>query len=146
MREPGGGLVRSMSDTARYSGSSKHKLRPRPYDLPPFNGDRGDATLCDEAGFDPTRMAGIPALVRRGIRAGLIGHTGRIVRTVADDGWIFEARETNRDTAEFHGYPVLATEAVARAVFDRFSGWAAEHGTREDRFAGESCRHRYGFR
>ena len=48
------------------------------------------------------------------------------------DGWIFEARETNRDTAEFHGYPVLATEAIARAVFNRFSDWVAEHGTPEE--------------
>ena len=82
MREPGDDLVRSMLDTARYSGSSKHKLRPHLYDLQPFNGDRGDATLCDEADFDPTRTAEIPALIRRGIRAGLIGHTGRIVWTV----------------------------------------------------------------
>ena len=83
---------------------------------------------------------------RAGRRAGLIGHTGRIVWTVVDDGWIFEARETNRDTAEFHGYPVLATEAIARAVFNRFSDWVALHGTPEDRSASDSCRLRYGFR
>ena len=146
LREPSDDLVRTMLDTAWYRGSSKHKLRPHLYDLPPFNGYRGDATLCDDADFDPMRMTEIPALVRRGIRAGLIGHTGRIVWTVADDGWIFEARETNRDTAEFHGYPVLVTEAIARAVFNRFSDWAAEHGTPEDRSASDSCRLRYGFR
>ena len=87
-------------------------------------------------------MTEIPALFRRGIRAGLIGHTGRIVWSVADDGWLFEAR----DTAEFHGYPVLATEAIARAVFNRFSDWAAEHGTQEDLSARDSCRLRYGLR
>ena len=71
---------------------------------------RGDATLCDDAEFEPSQMAETPMVMRRGIRAGLIGHTQRIIWTVADDGWIFEARETNRDTAEFHGYPVLLTE------------------------------------
>lgn len=146
MKEPSDDLVRSMLDTVRYSGSSKHKLHPHLYDLPPFNGYRGDATLCDDADFGPARMTEVPALVRRGIRAGLIGHTGRIVRTVADDGWIFEARETNRDTAEFHGYPVLANEAIARAVLERFSDWAAKRGTPEDRSASDSCRLRYGLR
>ena len=146
LREPSDDLVRTMLDTVRYSGSSKHKLHPHLYDLPPFNGYRGDTTLCDDADFDSTRMAEVPALVRLGIRAGLIGHTGRIVWTAAEDSWIFEARETNRDAAEFHGYTVLASEAIARAVFNRFSGWAAEHGTREDRSASDSCRLRYGFR
>ncbi len=123
-----------MLDTARYRGSSKHKLHHHLYDLPPFSGYRGAADI------DPTRMDEIPALVRRGIRAGLIGHTGRIFWTVADDVWIFEARQTNRDTAEFHGYPVLDTGTIARAVFNRFSGRAAEHGTPEDRSASDSCR------
>ena len=79
LREPSDDLVRDMLDTAWYRGSSKHKLKPHLYDLPPFNGYRGDSTLCDDADFDPERMAEIPALVRRGIHAGLIGHTGRIV-------------------------------------------------------------------
>lgn len=146
LREPSDELVRVMMESAWYRGSSKHKLHPHLYGLPPLNGNRGDATLCDEADFDPERMAEIPALIRRGIRAGLIGHTKRIVWTVADDGWIFEARETNRDTAEFHGYPILANEVIARAVFNRFSNWATEHGTPQDRSASDSCQLRYGFR
>ena len=77
--------------------------------------------------------------------AGLIGHTKRIIWTVGDDGWIFEARETNRDTAEFHGYPVLPTEAIARVVFNRFSAWVEQHGTPVEESACESCRLRYSF-
>ena len=91
-------------------------------------------------------MAKVPALIPRGIRAGLIGHTHRIIWTVADDGRIFEARETNRATAEFHGYPVLSTEAIARIVFNRFSDWIQQHGTSVERSARGSCRLRYAFR
>ena len=92
------------------------------------------------------KMAGVLTLIQRGIRAGLIGHTRRIVWTVADDGWIFEARETNRDTAKFHGYPVLPSEAIARIVFNRFSGWVQQHGTPVEQSACNSCRLRYAFR
>ena len=84
-----------MLKAVRYHGSSKHKLHPHLFDLPPFQGSRGDATLCDDADFQPADMAEVRALLLRGIRAGLIGHTGRILWTVANDGWIFEARETN---------------------------------------------------
>ena len=85
-------------------------------------------------------------MMHRGIRAGLIGHTGRILWTIADDGWIFEARETNRDVSEFHGYPVLPEEAIAGLVFGRFAAWSDGHGTATDRAARDSCRSRYGFR
>ena len=103
LRDPTDNLVQDMLNYVHYQGSPKHKLQPHLFGLPPFSGQRGDATLCDDADFDPDQMAEIPMLIRRGIRAGLIGHTQRIIWTVADDGWIFEARETNRATAEFHG-------------------------------------------
>ena len=121
-------------------------MHPHLFGLEPFNGDRDDAILCDEADFQPDRMAGIPALVERGIRAGLIGHTARLLWTIADDGWIFEARETNRETAQFHGYPVLAEESIGRLVYDRFADWADAHGTPADRAAATACRLRYDFR
>ena len=50
-----------------------------------------------DADFDPKRMIETPALIRRGIRAGLIGLTGHIAWTVSDDGWSFEACETIRE-------------------------------------------------
>ena len=146
MPEPTAAVVRDMLDTVWYEGSSKHKLHPHLFGLEPFNGERGDATLCDEADFQPSQMAEVPALVERGISAGLIGHSRRMFWTVADDGWIFEARETNPDTAQFHGYPVLPEEAIARLVFDRFTLWANDHGTLADRSASASCRLRYAFR
>ena len=145
MRDPSDDLVRNMLNNVHYRGSPKHKLRPHLFGLPPFNGSRGDATLCDDADFEPSQLAEVSTLVQRGIRAGLIGHTKRIIWTVGDDGWIFEARETNRDTAEFHGYPVLPTEAIARVVFNRFSAWVEQHGTPAEESACESCRLRYSF-
>ena len=134
-----------MLSNVHYRGSPKHKLHPHLFGLPPFTGARGDATLCDDANFGVSQIADVPMLIRRGIRAGLIGHTQRIIWTVADNGWIFEARETNRDAAEFHGYPVLPTEAIARAVFNRFSVWVLKQGTDAEQSARDSCKLRYGF-
>lgn len=139
-------LMRAKLNTVSYEGSSKHKRHPHLFGLPPFAGHRGDATLCDDAGFGPSRMSEVPALIQRGIRAGLIGHTGRILWTVSNDGWIFEARETNCDKAQFHGYPILPEEAIAQLVFDRFSNWAGIHGSPEDQSASDACRIRYDFR
>ena len=145
MPEPGDDLIGRLLAAVRYEGSPKHKRRPHLFGLDPFNGTRDDATPCDDADFGPEQVADIPVLIRRGIRSGLIGHTGRRLWTVADDGWIFEARETNRETAEFHGYPVLPEESVARLVFDRFAHWADDGGTPADRAAADACRLRYGF-
>ena len=146
MPDPTDAIIQQMRDTVWYEGSSKHKLHPHLFGLEPFNGERDDATLCDEADFQPAQMAEVPTLIERGISAGLIGHTRRILWTVADDGWIFEARETNPDTAQFHGYPILPEESIARLVFDRFALWANERGTPADRAASASCGLRYGFR
>ncbi|MCE2423661.1 MAG: hypothetical protein J4F45_00915 [Pseudomonadales bacterium] len=146
MPDPAEDLIERLLDTVWYEGSSKHKRHPHLFGLEPFNGDRDDATLCDETDFQPAQVPEIPAPIQRGIRAGLIGHTARILWTVADDGWIFEARETNRETAQFHGYPLLPEEAIARLVFDRFAGWADDQGTPADRSAGAACRLRYDFR
>lgn len=146
MRAPSEALIQDMLDNVHYEGSSKHKLHPHLFDLEPFNGDRDDATLCDEAAFQHDRMSEVPTLIERGIRPGLIGHTRRIFWTIANDGWIFEARETNRSTAQFHGYPVLPEELIARLVFQRYRQWAHDHGTGEDRSAVAFCKLRYEFR
>ena len=146
MPDPPDDLVERLQHNVHYEGSPKHKRHPHLFGLEPFNGERDDATLCDEAEFRPEQVREIPALIQRGIRAGLIGHTARLLWTVADDGWIFEARETNRETTEFHAYPILPEESIARLVFDRFANWAQHHGTNADRSAAAACRLRYEFR
>ena len=145
MANPGDDLIQRLLHNVRYEGSPKHKRHPHLFGLEPFNGKRDDATRCDEADFDPDQIDEIPALIQRGIQAGLIGHSARLLWTVADDGWIFEARETNRETTEFHGYPVLPEEPIARLVFDRFANWANHRGTSADRSAVTACRLRYEF-
>ncbi len=79
MRDLTDDVVQDLLNNVHYRGSPKHKLHPHLFGLPQFNGQRGDATLCDEADFEPGQMAEVPMLIRRGIRAGLIGHTQRII-------------------------------------------------------------------
>ncbi len=147
LKAPSNTLITNMSNSVTYKGSPKHKRHPHRYGLPPFSGPRGDATLCDDhANFSPPQMSGIPAMIRRGLRAGLIGRGNRIIWAVADDGWIFEGRLTNVATNEYHGYPVRPSEAIAELVYRRFSAWAKNHGTIQDQLAAKACKNRYGFR
>jgi hypothetical protein len=143
-------VLEALSDLAAYGGISKHKAEPLRFGLPPHSGPRGDATLCDEhAGFEPSDLPGVRMLLVRGIAAGLVGHVERhgiptIVWTVSDHGWIFEARVTNVRLAEYHGYPVRPSEAIAEQVIGRFTLWARKEGTDADRRAAENCRALYG--
>ena len=147
MEAPSGNLITKMLNSVIYEGSSKHKKHPHLYGLPPFNGRRGDATLCDAyAGFSPSQMSSIPAMIRRGLQAGLIGKGHRIIWAVANNGWIFEGRETNVGKNEYHGYPVRPSEAIAELVYRRFSAWAKAHGTTQDQQAADACQKKYDFR
>ena len=143
---PGGALLERLMGSVRYRGSQKHKKDPLAFDLEIWPGARrGDATLCDEhAGFTPAKTGTIPRLVRRGLRAGLVGQ-GNLIWTVGDDGWIFEGRPTNEVTREYHGYPVLEWESIARLVYKRYSEWARTSGSNQDRIAAERCKTRYRF-
>lgn len=143
---PGDEVLGRLMDSVNYRGSEKHKRDPLAFDLELSPGvKKGDATLCDgHAGFTPAKIRTIPRLVRRGLRAGLVGY-GNLIWTVGDDGWIFEGRPTNVVTSEYHGYPVLEWEAIARLVYKRFSEWARTSGSIQDRILAEKCRIRYRF-
>lgn len=137
-------VIAALLAHAWYRGSPKHKRNPHLFNLQPYNGKRGDETLCDEhANFGVQDMAGIPALLTRGIIAGLIG--GRVLWTVADDGWIFEARLTNVGQQEYHGYPVRPTEAIAKPVYERFVEWTVQSKSAAEIVAALACAARYGF-
>lgn len=130
----------------KYRGSSKHKLHPHLFDLEPFRGDRGDATLCDrDADFRPEDLGTINGMIERGLRAGLVGHSD-VIWTIADNGWIYEARLTNVVQTEYHGYPVLPREPIAEIVYRRFAEWAQQNGGQAACLAAENCKSRYGFR
>lgn len=139
-------LVERRTISVRYQGSEKHKKDPLAFGLSISPGaKKGDATLCDEhAGFSPDQVPTIPRLIRRGLRAGLLGRD-RQIWTVGDDGWIFEGRLTNVGTSEYHGYPVLEWESIALPVYNRYSEWARSSGGSRDRIAAERCRIKYGF-
>ena len=112
-----------------YKGSPKHKKHPHLYSLPPFQGDRGDATLCDrDAGFLPADFASMRRMIHRGLQTGLVGENG-IIWSVSDNGWIYEARATNLQQSKYHGYPVRNTETIAERVYRRFRGWAQSDAT-----------------
>jgi len=141
---PDPAVLAVLQSKAHYRGSPKHKQNPRLFGLEPFNGKRGDDTLCDtHAGFGIEDLKGVQALLRRGISAGLVG--GRLLWTIADDGWIFEARRTNVVNSEYHGYPVRPTEAIAEPVYKRFAGWATANKDAKAINAAQACAARYGF-
>ena len=143
--DPDPDRIALLSSTIRYRGSPKHKRYPHLFGLEMFNGKRGDATLCDEhAGFSPQDMETIPEMIERGLRAGLVGK--RMIWTVANNGQIFEARLTNSNTNEYHGYPVRSFEAIAESVYRRFAEWAAANGNSSDRNAVEACLVMYEFK
>lgn len=135
--------VATLLKNVTYKGSPKHKRNPTLFNLEPFNGKRGDATLCDEhAQFQKSDMVRIPGLITRGIKARLVGIN---LWTVDDKGWIYEARLTNADQAEYHAYPVRPGEAIAKPVYDRFRAWADEFGQPVDKQAAVNCAALYGF-
>lgn len=141
-------LSEKLLQNAHYVGSPKHKKNPIAFGLGPFSGKRGDRTLCDEhAGFTPSQMAIVPKMLHQGIEAGLIGK-GEMLWAMCNSGWIYEARITNRDRSEYHGYPVRPSEAIARKVFDRFEEWVLSDLVRQQTLSTtlENCRNRYGFR
>ncbi len=143
-------VLAGLAARASYVGISKHKASPARFGLPPYSGPYGDETLCDEhAGFEPRDIAKVPGLMVRGIAAGLIGRVERqgiptILWTVSDHGWIFEIRMTNSGQAEYHGYPVRPSEAIAEQVLKRFAAWPEAQGTEADRRAAWNCRALYG--
>lgn len=118
-----------------YEPHSKHKSRPRAFGLEPLGAVSEDATYCDgHAGFEPQDTNRIPQLVWRGITAGLIGAKQaqgdpKVIWTVDDNGWVYEARLTMPSRAVYHGYPLLPGDAMAIKVISRFSRWVLGDGS-----------------
>ena len=94
--------VARLRENITYEGSPKHKQNPHLYGLEPFQGNRGDATLCDrDANFHPQDYAQLNEMIQRGLQAGLIGESN-IFWVVADNGWIHEAKVTNIEQFQYH--------------------------------------------
>lgn len=145
MSNPAPSYVKQLQQNITYQGSSKHKKTPHLYGLTPFQGNRGDATLCDrDANFQPANLNSIPEMIQRGLEAGLVGENG-VIWAVADNGWIYEARITNVGKTEYHGYPVRSTEPIAEMVYKRFMEWVGDHGNELALQAVRKCKTLYGF-
>lgn len=146
MPKPTPNYIAQLQQKIRYEGSSKHKLHPHLYGLTPFQGSRGDATLCDrDASFGQSDYGSIEGMIHRGLEAGLVGENG-VIWAIADNGWIYEGRMTNVGMTEYHGYPVRSTEPIAEMVCHRFSQWVQNCGDDSTREAVQRCKMRYGFR
>lgn len=117
-----------LAGRARFECSAKHKKEPRAFGLEPAPSDADD-TYCDaHAGFVPSDVVRIPALLRRGISAGLVGSNLKhgdptLIWSVDDNGWIYEGRITTPTQAVYHGYPLLPSDAFARKVIARYEKW-----------------------
>lgn len=130
----------------RYGCSGKHKSNPYIYKVDPYRGSDSDRVLCDaHAGFtkEDMQQTRITALFSRAEAACLFGN---LIWTVDDSGWIYELRPTNRDQNEWHGYPVLPSDAFAQQVWVRFSTWSDRLGSVDDKAAAQKCALMYGFK
>ncbi len=93
-------------------------------------------------------MARAPALLKRGIDAGLFGKTKKkgdpgLLWSVDDNGWIYEAQITNPGHAVYHAYPVLPNEAIARKVLMRYTDFVDQQGTTVLTASLDAARRRY---
>lgn len=142
-------LIAKLRPVISYHGYAKHKANPHAYGLTGYSGRSGDRTLCDRhAHFLPNDMPTIPVLLQRALSAGLVGHAWesigpRMMWTVADSGWIFELKETNPVQADYHGYPLLPGDPMAKLVYDRFAAAAISLGDQALTLAAANCRARY---
>lgn len=114
-----------LSARVTYDGYAKHKFNPTAYKLSPYAGQDEDRTYCDaHANFGKEDRHRIPALLVRGVMLGLWsdqnnGDTPSLLWTLDESGWIFELRITNTGQAQYHGYPVLPSDAFARRILVR---------------------------
>ena len=139
----------ALAARATFDPYSKHKRHPAAYGLKPYEGEHEDPSYCDEhAGFSPADMARAPALLKRGIDAGLFGKTKKkgdpgLLWSVDDNGWIYEAQITNPGHAVYHAYPVLPNEAIARKVLMRYTDFVDQQGTTVLTASLDAARRRY---
>lgn len=125
----------ALAARATFDPYSKHKRHPAAYGLTAYQGEDEDPSYCDEhAGFSPADMVRAPALLTRGISAGLFGKTRKkgdpgLLWSVDDNGWIYEAQITNPGFAGYHAYPVLPNEAIARKVLLRYADFVLQQNT-----------------
>lgn len=129
LQSPEQPTLEALAARIRYEAYAKHKQEPRAFGLEPLGDVSEDASFCDaHAGWRPEDMRRLPALMRRGVQAGLVSDQWRLgdpalIWSVDDDGWIYEARLTLATQALYHGYPMLPPDAMAPKVIARYAAW-----------------------
>ena len=141
--------LQGLAERARFQPWEKHKLHPRRFGLPLYNGIDEDRTFCDgDADFEPRDYQRIPNWLRQGILAGLISENDingdpQLIWAITEAGWIFEGRITIPGQAVYHGYPVLPNEAIAADVLSRCERTLLQGRHQDMAQALAACRRRY---
>ena len=107
---------KGLAAKVKYIGSPYHKSNPGDFGLTPPTAPRQDATLCDEAGVSSKREA--IRLLRKGASYGLVDEHEvngfpRRIWSVRKDGVVFEARLSNEEKGQYHGYPLLKSDSFS---------------------------------
>ena len=122
---PGIDLRGALAARVTYGPYAKHKYNPIPYGLAPYAGSDVERTYCDaHSKFGLPDFHRIPKLLLRAVMLGLWsdqakGEAPSLLWTIDDTGWIFELRITNAVQYQYHGYPLLQSDAFARQVLIR---------------------------
>ncbi len=120
-----------LSKSVSYKGNPAHKLNPGDYHLTPPASPRQGKTLCDQK--RPINLADAMELIRTGVRRAMIssqtrGDWPQNIWSVNEHNEVFEAQLENRETGEYHGYPIsseddfghlIASEWLKRAKIDQ---------------------------
>lgn len=104
---PAGTDLADVAGRATYIGSPEHKSYPSFAGLPRL---RSDASKCDPLFKDPHLLTG---WLRASIRSGTFGSwEGSFPKYVwfVDKGICYEARLSNRENGDYHGYPLMLEE------------------------------------
>lgn len=115
--------LEALSDRVLYCGNPVHKKNPGDFGLTPPSGPRPGKSLCDVAQIFEKAVAG--QLLKEGVRRGLVstqflGDWPQNIWAVTTDGIALEAQLENRESGEYHGYPMPQTDPFAEQVLQRW--------------------------
>lgn len=104
-----------------YGGNPEHKKNPGDFGLTPPASPRPDKSLCDTV--EIFRRAEALQLLRLGAERGLVsaqwvGGFPQNIWSVNEAGEPLEAQLENRETGQYHGYPMPETDPFREKVLE----------------------------
>jgi hypothetical protein len=113
----------SLSGRVVYRGNSAHKKNPGDFGLTPPSGARPGKSLCDTANIFDKAVAS--QLLKEGVKRGLVskrfqGDWPQNIWAVTDDGTALEAQLENRESGDYHGYPMPPTDPFVEQVMEQW--------------------------